>query len=75
MRTLAKTALVLLLSFLAVACGDFLDIDPRDELSRAELLGTTEGAGAALLGVYHLLGNSTYQQFRYSLLADAPANL
>lgn len=59
----------------AAACTDFLTVEPVDELSRADLLGTVDGADAAVVGLYALLGDGDYYRERMPIYADVAPNL
>ena len=49
-------SLFLLLLLVTSGCSDFLDVEPRDQLSRDEALSTLVGVRATLLGAYDALG-------------------
>ena len=55
-------------------CGEFLTVEPADEVSRAAAFSTVSGVDAAVVGLYNGLGHGSYYQVRMPIYADLVPN-
>ncbi|WP_173021442.1 RagB/SusD family nutrient uptake outer membrane protein [Lewinella sp. W8] len=58
-----------------LSCGNFLDIEPQDELSRAEALSTIRGIDAILVGAYQQLSFTDYYAQSFLFFPEMVGNL
>jgi len=58
MKSLAYIFLIAVLSM--ISCSKFLDIEPQDEISNAEALGSLDAVNRAVIAIYNALGQNSY---------------
>jgi hypothetical protein len=71
-----KKLIYLLIPLLGwLGCGSFLDIEPQDELSRAEALSSLRGIDAVIVGAYQQLSFTDYYTQSFLFFPEMVGNL